>query len=261
MVSACVIAHNEERNLRRCLESLDWADEIVVVDAFSEDRTREIAREFTDRVFRNPWPGHVEQKNFALDRASHDWIFAIDADEEVSPELRESVLRALMGGDGRYQGYFVTRRVCYLGRWIGHCGWYPEYRLRLFRKSAGRWTGTNPHDRVEVSGSTSRLSGDLYHRPYEDLDAHFETIGRYSAIWAREMSARGRRFHWMDLATRPAFRFFRMFVLRLGFLDGMAGLVASGMGAVYVFAKYGKLWELERARPPDRQESGERASR
>ena len=247
VVSACVIAYNEERNLRRCLESLDWADEIVVVDAFSEDRTPEIAREFTDRVFQNAWPGHVAQKNFAVDRASHEWVFAIDADEEVSPGLRESLRRAVREGDGRYRGYWVARRVYYLGRWMGHCGWYPEYRLRLFRKHAGRWTGINPHDRVAVNGSTSRLDGDLYHYPNESLNAHFETIGRYAEIWAREMAARGRRFRWMDLATRPPFRFFRMFILRLGFLDGVAGLVASGMGAVYVFAKYAKLWERQRA--------------
>ena len=254
MVSACVIVYNEERNLRRCLESVDWADEIVVVDAFSEDLTLEIAREFTDRVFLNAWPGHVAQKNFALDRASHEWVFAIDADEEVSPELRESVLLVVREDDDRYQGYRVARRVHYLGRWMRHCGWYPEYRLRLFRKRAGRWTGVNPHDRVAVEGATSRLEGDLYHYPYENLSAHFGTIGRYAEIWAREMSARGRRFRWTDLATRPLFRFFRMFVLKLGILDGIAGLVASGMGAVYVFAKYAKLWERQRDGTPGRSE-------
>lgn len=240
-----MITYNEEANIQRCLESLDWADEIVVVDSFSEDDTLKIARRFTERVLQNKWPGYVEQKNFALNMASHDWVFGIDADEVVSGELRTSILSVLSDGGGGFDGYFVPRRTFYLGRWIDHCGWYPDYKLRLFRKSKGRWVGAGLHERVGLSGRTSYLQGDLCHYPYGSVSEHLRKLDRYTSIWAQEMSDRGRKFHWIDLLVRPPFRFLRMFLLKLGFLNGAAGFVVSALGAIYVFAKYAKLWETK----------------
>ena len=243
-VSACVITYNEEANIERCLRSVDWADEIVVVDAFSEDGTVEIARQYTDRVFQHAWLGHIQQKNVALGVARCDWVFALDADEEVSEALRERILEAI--GRGECEGYFVRRRVFYLGQWIDHCGWYPEYKLRLFRRERGRWGGMNPHDRVILEGRTGVLKGDLYHYPYKDVSDHWETMGRYATTAAEEMVRRGRRFRWWDLLVRPPARFGKMYVLKRGFLDGGVGLVVSLLGAVSVVLKYARLWELWR---------------
>ena len=245
-VSACLITYNEEKNIRRCLERLDWADEIVVVDAFSQDATVEIAGQFTDRIFQSPWVGYVRQKNLALDQASHEWAFGIDADEVVSSELQASILDMLSRPQPGTAGYRVARRTFYLGRWIDHCGWYPEYRLRLFRKDEGRWTGRDLHERVGVRGAVRSLRGDLYHYPYESIADHLRTIDRYASISAWERFQRGTKFRWTALMLHPLARFLKMFLLKRGFLDGGVGLIVSALGGIYVFAKYVKLWELER---------------
>jgi len=241
-LSVCIITFNEEANIRRCLESVSWADDIVVVDSFSSDRTPEIAGEFTDKVFKAPWKGYVVQKNLAISYASSDWILAIDADEVVSGELRRSIERVLKGDD-RYNGYYIPRRVFYLGRWINHCGWYPDYKLRLFRRGHGRWVGGDLHERISLDGPAGYLEGDLYHFPYADISAHLRTINEYSTIMANEFRRRGRHPRWADLFFRPLFRFLKMYFLKLGFMDGMAGLLVSSLGAIYVFCKYAKLWE------------------
>ncbi len=243
-LSACIIAYNEERNIGNCLKSLVWADEIVVVDAFSQDKTAEIARQFTDKVVQNRWPGFVQQKNFALSKASYDWILALDADEIVSEQLKHSIVK-LLSSEPSFDGYLIPRRTFYLDRWINHCGWYPEYRLRLFRKSKARWGGIDPHDKIMLdSGETGSLRGDLYHYPYHNISCHLETIARYSTISAQQMAKQGRRFHLRDILLRPPLRFMKMYLWKLGFLDGKAGLFISSLGAVYVFNKYLKLWEL-----------------
>lgn len=251
-ISVCIITYNERENIRRCLENLVWADEIVVIDSFSDDGTPDIARQFTDRVYQNRWPGFIEQKNFALDRASNDWVLAVDADEVVSGVLRDGILKVLRQENPVFNGYFVPRRTFYLGRWINHCGWYPDYKLRLFRKSRGRWGGVNPHDRVVLAGGeTGYLKGDLYHYPYRSLSDHIKKIDRYSTIFAQEMIRAGRSFSWADLFFRPIIRFMKMYLLRLGFFDGKAGFVISLLGGFYVFAKYAKLWELSKERGED----------
>lgn len=246
-VSACLVTHNEEANIGRCLKSLDWVNEIVIIDDFSTDATVEIASAFSGRIFRHPWKGHIEQKNFAIDQASCDWVFCIDADEEVSPELRQAILEVLRKNT-RAAGYFVPRRVRYLGTWINHSGWYPDYKLRLFKRSAGRWSGINPHDCVQLHGKAEYLRGDLYHYPYRDLSDHLSTMNHYTSISAQELHIRGRRFQWRDLFFHPLARFIRMFFLKFGFMDGIRGLILAILGAVYVFQKYLKLWELQNAK-------------
>ncbi|MCD6169077.1 MAG: glycosyltransferase family 2 protein [Candidatus Latescibacteria bacterium] len=245
-LSACVITYNEERNIGKCLKSLTWVDEIVVVDAFSQDNTPQIARQFTPRVLQNRWPGFVQQKNFALSKATYDWILALDADEVVSGQLKHSILESL-SSEPPVDGYFIPRRTFYLGRWINHCGWYPEYRLRLFRKSKARWGGIDPHDRVVLtSEKVGYLQGDLYHYPYRNISDHLKKIDRYSTLSAQQMAKQDRSSHLQDIILRPLLRFTRMYLCQLGFLDGKAGLLISALGAFYVFNKYAKLWELTR---------------
>jgi glycosyltransferase involved in cell wall biosynthesis len=246
-ISACVTTLNEERNIARCLRSVAWCDEVVVVDSLSADRTVELAREFTDRVYQHEWLGYIGQKNLCMDFARYPWVLFVDADEEVSPELRDEILAELSRHDGRIAGYEFPRMVCYLGRWIRHGEWYPDYKLRLFRKDAGRSEGREPHDRVVVDGPVKRLRSPLRHYTYDDLRDHLDTINRFSTITAREKYKAGARSRWVDLFFRPWARFLKAYVLRLGFLDGRRGLIIALFSAFDVCAKYAKLWERDLA--------------
>jgi glycosyltransferase involved in cell wall biosynthesis len=245
-LSVCIVAMNEEDRIAECIESADFADEWIVIDSHSTDRTCEIAAEHGARVVERDWPGHVEQKNFALDQAAHDWVLCLDADERVSPELRASILAALERPE-LPDGFECARRTWYLGRWIRHGGWYPDRKLRLFRRSRGRWGGVNPHDHVFTEGRVERLDGDLLHYSYRSLSDHLATIDSFTTIAAREKHARGRRASVLDLVGRPAWKFLRMYLLKCGFLDGLPGLVAAVTGSFYVFLKYAKLRELTAA--------------
>lgn len=244
-LSVCVVARDEEAKIADCLRSASFADEWIVVDSHSADRTREIAASLGARVVERDWPGHVEQKNFALSQASHDWVLCLDADERVSDELRASIAEALGAAD-LPEGFECARRTLYLGRWIRHGGWYPDRKLRLFRRSAGGWTGRNPHDRVEVRGRVVRLRGDLLHLSYDSLADHVATINSFTSIAAQEKRAAGERAGLLDVTLRPAGKFLRMYVLKLGLLDGWPGFAAAVSGAYYVFLKYAKLRETPR---------------
>lgn len=244
-ISACIITRDEADRIGPCLASLDVADEIVVVDSGSTDRTREICRDHGARVLENEWPGHVAQKNHAVEHATYDWVLCVDADERLSDALRAAV-RAFKATDPEHAGYALNRHTEYLGRWIDHCGWYPQWRVRLFDRRRGRWGGTNPHDRVEVDGATGRLDGDLEHHTYRSLRDHVRTIDNFTTIAARERHAAGKRFNPLAMLVGSAWRSFRIYVLRLGFLDGVPGLILAGMAGYYVFLKHAKLFELER---------------
>jgi len=245
-VSATIITLNEAENIRDCIESVLWADEVVVVDSGSTDGTVEIAREYTDRVLNHDWPGHVQQKNYAIDQAQADWIFSLDADERVTPELAEDIKRVLLSETPEYRAYSVPRLAFYLGRYIRHCGWYPDRKVRLFAKDAGRWGGRNPHDSVKVGCPVGALRGDLIHYTYRDISHNMRTVNSFSSIAAAEMRSEGERAGAFDLTLRPCWDFFREYVVKGGFLDGRAGLVISAMTAYSVFCKYAKLWELAR---------------
>lgn len=244
-LSVCVIAKDEAGNIADCLKSADFADEWIVVDSHSTDRTREIAQECGARVVERDWPGHVEQKNFAVGQAAHDWVLCLDADERVSPELRASILAALARPE-LPAGFEFPRRTWYLGRWIRHGGWYPDVKLRLFRRSQGCWGGVNPHDRVRCRGDVVRLNGDLLHYSYDSIADHLRTIDFFTSIAAREKLSRGGGAGLFSLVLRPLGKFVRMYLLKAGFLDGTAGFVVAVTGAFYVFLKYAKLWEIER---------------
>jgi glycosyltransferase involved in cell wall biosynthesis len=246
-ISACIITYDEEHKLPDCLASLDFCAEILVVDSHSSDRTRDIARERGARVIERDWPGHIEQKNFAIDQAVHDWVLCVDADERVTPELRAAIEDRFARGDPDVAGFRVNRRNIYLGRWIRGGGWYPDTKLRLFRRSRGRWTGENPHDHVALdpaAGDPESLGADLEHHTYDDIADHLETIQYFSTIAAGEKLARGQGGLGLHLVLNPPLRWFRDFVLQGGFRDGWRGFIVATLTAFYVFVRYAKLWEL-----------------
>jgi len=244
-VSCTIICCDEEENIRAALESVKWCDEIIVVDSFSSDRTLEICREYTDRIYQRPWPGFVEQKAFALDQARLPWVLNLDADERVSLDLRREIEEALR--TPRADGYYVPRLVYYLDRWWRRGGWYPDYRLRLFRRDKAVWGGVDPHEKVILHGRTLRLRSPLLHYTYRDIADHLATINGFTGVAARELLLRGRTASRADLVLRPLWRFLRFYVLRLGFTQGFAGLFVAQSAALYVFAKYAKLWEATQA--------------
>jgi glycosyltransferase involved in cell wall biosynthesis len=243
--SAVVITRNEESRLRVCLASLAWADEIVVVDAESTDRTVEVAREFTERVLVRPWPGFAAQKNFAAEQARGAWILSVDADEEVSADLREEI-RRVVGQPSAAAGYAVPRRNIFWGRWIRHGGLYPDWQVRLFRRGQGRFVERAVHESVEVNGEVQRLSGPLIHRSYESVGQFLERAHRYSSLAADDLVAGGARPGALPLILRPLGRFLAMYVARRGFLDGTPGLLLAGLYAYYVFIRSAKVWERTR---------------
>ncbi len=244
-LSVCVITQNEAERLRPCLESVAWADEIVVVDAESSDKTVMIAREFTDHVHVRPWPGFAAQKNFALAQATGDWILSLDADERVTPELRgeiEDVLRA----EGAAAGYSIPRRNIFWGRWVRHGRLYPDWQLRLFRRGRGRFVGLEVHESVQVDGIVGRLRAPLLHTSYRDLSDLLSRFDRYSTLAAEDRIRRGRRVTVLDLALRPLGRFLSAYVLHGGFLDGWRGFFLAALYAHYVFVRSVKVWEKMR---------------
>ncbi len=243
-ISACVIVFNEETKIQRCLESLRWCDELIVMDSFSTDRTVEIAREYTPHVFQHVWLGYVGQRNLIREKASNPWILYLDSDEEVSPGLRDEILAEFSKVDRKYLGYEFPRMVYFLGRWIKHGEWYPDVKLRLFHKDYGRTEGEEPHDRVEVRGPVKRLKNPVYHYTYDDIRDQNETLNRFSTITAQQKFVKDQRFSRIDLWFRPFFRFFKGYILRLGFLDGMPGFIIAVTNGYGAFLKYSKLWEL-----------------
>ena len=244
-MSVCIIAMNEEDNLPRCLASVAWADEIIVVDSHSTDRTREMAAEAGARVIERDFPGYIEQKNFAMSQATHDWVLCLDADEELSPELSASV-QAALEDPGDADGFMSNRCNYYNDRWIRHGGWYPDCKTRLVRKANSQWRGLNPHDVLHVDGKVGRLKGDLLHYTYRDMTAQFRQTNLFTDIAARVMFENGTKHRLHNLVLRPWVTFLKSYFWRLGFLDGSAGFVLAVTGSYYVFLKYAKLAELHR---------------
>ena len=246
-LSVAIIAWNEEERLRPCLESVQWADEILVVDAESTDKTVPLAREFTGRIWTRPWPGFAAQKNFALDQATGDWVLSLDADERVTPALRERILRVLEQ-DSPTMGYSLPRQNIFWGAWVRHGGLYPDYQLRLFRRGAGRFVANAVHESVQVGGPVERLREPLLHHSYRSLEDFAERSNRYSTLAAQDWLARSRPARVADLIFRPLGRFVSMYIMRLGFLDGWRGFVLAVLYADYVFLRMAKAWEARRRR-------------
>ena len=240
-VSVTVITWNEEERLRRCLDSVAWADEIVVVDAGSDDKTVQIARSFTDHVYVRAWAGFAPQKNFALAQATGDWILSLDADEEVTPELADEIRRVIAAPTA--DGYAVPRRNIFWGRWVRHGLLYPDWQTRLFRRGRGRFVERQVHESVEIDGAVGRLAGALVHRSYRDVADFITRTNRYTTLAAEEWVRTGRPIHARDLVLRPLGRFLSMYVVHGGWLDGWRGFLLAVLYAYYVFVRSAKVWE------------------
>jgi len=244
-ISVTIIAWNEEERLRACLESAAWADEIIVIDAESSDKTVQVAREFTDKIWVRPWPGFAAQKNFALEQATGEWILSLDADERVTPELRERI-GSLIRANGPADGYSLPRRNLFWGAWVRHGGLYPDYQLRLFRRGSGQFVDSAVHESVTVQGLVETVAEPLLHHSYRGLEDFVTRSNRYSTLAAAELIKRGGRPGLVDLALRPLGRFVSMYVMRGGFLDGWRGFVLAVLYANYVFLRTAKAWEASR---------------
>jgi glycosyltransferase involved in cell wall biosynthesis len=242
-LSVIVIALNQEGNIVPCLETVRWADEIVVVDSGSRDRTLELARGFTDRIFTIGWPGFGAAKNFALDQARGDWIFSLDTDERVPETLRDEIISTVQG-KSPYAGFRVPRKNYFGGRWVRYLGWYPDYTLRLFRKDSGRFRERAVHEEVVVDGPVGVLQTSLDHYSYTDVSEYLARQDRYARLAAEELLKEGRRPRAGELFWRPASHFLKLYLLRLGFLEGRLGYTLALLGSLYNFLKYYYLREL-----------------
>jgi ADP-heptose:LPS heptosyltransferase/glycosyltransferase involved in cell wall biosynthesis len=251
-VSAFVICKNEEENIGRCLDSVRFADEILVVDSGSTDETLEIVKEFPNtRIISRGWPGHREQKQFSLEHCKHKWVLNLDADEELSAELKGHIIRILeddYAGKAVADGYFLCRVVYYLNRWWDRGGWHPEYRMRFFQREKATWGGMNPHEKALVSGTVRKLPGFINHYTSETITDFVDTQNRFSTQSALAMHQQGIRSSIGNMIVRPIFRFFKFFVIKQGFREGRHGFIQAVLEAVYTFLKYAKLWEIQRVR-------------
>jgi glycosyltransferase involved in cell wall biosynthesis len=251
-LSVYIITKNEIRRIERALASLaGWAGEIVVVDSGSDDGTLEVVRKFTDRVYHKDFEGFGQQYTYAHGLTKNKWVMYIDGDEEVSPELQGEIIELFKNGGPRADGYTAPRETFYLGRWIKHGGWYPDYILRIYRKSQGTWE-KGLHPKLHIDGRIERLKHPFLHYNYRDISHQIMTVDRYSTIAAKELADRGKGFPMVKLLLDPPFRFVRDYLLRGGFLDGMPGFIIAVTTAYYVFVKYAKTWELLKVRAKDR---------
>jgi (heptosyl)LPS beta-1,4-glucosyltransferase len=249
-ISATIITFNEESNIKAACESVAWADELVVVDSNSTDATRQLAASCGARVITNTWPGFGAQKQFAVEQATHEWIFSLDADERVSDELKHSIQSLRSASDSELaDGYEIARRTYYQQRWIRGGGWYPDRQLRLFRKSRGRWKERHIHESVTMNpgARVERLSGDLLHYTSTDAAHHHRMIGeRYAPLAARQMFEEGRRTSVFGVASAGPAAFIRSWILKGGLRDGFAGFTIATFAAHHAFLKHLLLWEKQR---------------
>ena len=240
-ISACIISFNEEKKIEDCLRSLQGVvDEIIVVDSLSNDATLAIVKKYTHQIFEQKFLGHVEQKNLAVSKATHDWVLSLDCDERLSDELKAAILNIKDNLD-QFDAYKMPRKTFYVYRWLNHC-WYPDKKVRLFNKRKAKWGGINPHDKVIVgSEKIKELNGDILHYSFDSISAHIQTLDKFTEIGAQEIIKRGKKVSLISPFTHAVWTFTRMYIFRLGFLDGFAGLVASFLSLVHVFVKYSKV--------------------
>jgi len=243
-ISVAVITKDEERNIRDCLESVSWADEVVVVDSGSADKTREICQNFKARFYLEEWKGFARQKNSAIEKTRNEWVLSLDADERVTPALQQEIVEIMEDGPSQ-DGYYIARKNFFLGHWIRRCGWYPDFNLRLFRKSRGRFQERTVHERVEVQGKVGYLKKPMEHRTYHTLSDFLQRMDRYSSLAAQQMQKEGRAYRFYDAFFRPPFTFLQMYLLRAGFVAGYRGFLLSVLYSFYTFAKYIKLKEIQ----------------
>ena len=245
LLSATIITNNEARNIARAIRSLPCADEVIVIDSESTDDTASVARSLGAIVVTHPFAGFAAQKNFATSQARHDWILSLDADEELNTAAQQAVEQWKASAPGA-NGYRFARRARYLGRWIGHSGWYPDYKLRLFDRRHGEWRGAYVHESVVVEGAVETLPGEILHYTCDSLEEHRERIEFYTDLAAREMFEQGKRVSALGRQLAPPWIFLETYLLRGGILDGREGFLIARMAALYVNRKFEKLQRLRR---------------
>ena len=247
-LTVTVITYNEAEHIAAALDSVSWADEVIVVDSGSTDRTAEIARGKATRVIVRDWPGYSAQKNFAADQASNDWVLSMDADERVTPALAEEIRRILSAGP-QARGYRIKRVSHYLGHWIRTTDWSHDFQLRLYDRRAGRWNGLRIHESFRLAqGTPGQLHGAMEHYAYRDISHHLQKIDAYTTLIAEQWVEEGRRTTPLQIAVHPMLAFLRNYVMRAGVLQGAVGLIISLLNSYYVFLKFAKLWERQPVR-------------
>jgi len=247
-ISAKINVYNEEANIPALCESLAWVDEIVICDSYSTDRTVELAKQYTDKIFYREFRGYKDKHEYSDSVTSGDWILWMDADERVTPELREAIV-ALKQRDSATMpdGFWISRKTNFLGRWILHSGWFPDFQMRLYRKAVSYWDGVAPHEVAHVRGRTEKLTGELLHYTTHSLSDYHNRSDRYSTLAAEYHLKRGKRARPVDLFLLPIAAFLRSYISKKGFLDGVPGFVIAGFTAYGVFLRYAKIWEAQQA--------------
>lgn len=245
-LSVIVITLNEEKNIVRALKSLGFSKkpEVLVVDAQSQDRTVAAARKLGAKALVRPWKGYADQKNWAFGKVKGDWILSLDADEELTPELVREIEKTMADARKEVDGYFIKRRAFFMGKWIKHCGWWPDPQLRLIRRGKGKFSNRPVHEGLEVKGQTLTLQEPMNHYTYYSVAQYLEKMERYSDLFCQNAPAKKRRFWWAYLAFMPWWLFLKMYFLKLGFLDGWRGLQVCGLSSYHEFVKYRKLGQV-----------------
>ena len=239
-----MVTFNEERNIEECLEAAKWGDEIIVVDSFSTDRTLEICKRYTHRIYQRPWPGFGKQKNFSIEQATMEWTFVLDADERIPEELRREIEGILRSKETEFSAYRLARKNYFYGHWLRWGGQYPDWQTRLFRKGAGLYDDTEPHEGLIITGKLGTLVNPLIHYTERRISDHFPKLNNYSSLAAAQRVQTCKRVHWYDLAFRPLVTFFQVYLRKQGFRDGIPGFIQAIFKSLYTFVKYAKVWEL-----------------
>ena len=247
-VSCSIVVFNEEQQIRECLETAKWMDEIIIVDAYSTDQTKKICEQYTNHVFQRKWNGFGEQKNFAIEQATSDWVFILDADERITPELRDEIENILASytPDGPV-AFSVPRKNFHFGKFITSAGCYPDYQLRLFRRGVGRLNDEEPHPKFVFQGVGAYLKAPLDHYTERKIQDYLRKHGNLTTLAAKERRKTKQTVYWCDLALRPLLTFYKYYIVRQGFRDGIQGFFVSVFAGMYTFNKYAKLFELLRA--------------
>ncbi len=243
-LSVILITNNEANNIRRALDSIKFADEIIINDSGSTDGTLEIAQAYNCRIIQSEFAGFGVAKQTALDAAKSDWVLSIDADEEIDRSLATAIAQAIQNTE--HSGYYLNRKSQFLGRWMLHSGWYPDYLPRLFRRDRGRFTSDSVHERIEIDGALGKLEGHILHYTDPDIEHYLEKLNRYTTLSADSLQRQGRRFKAFDILVKPPANFVKMYLFKSGFRDGIQGLLLALLSSFHVLCKYAKLWERQR---------------
>lgn len=241
LLSIIIVAKNESEHIARCLESISWADEIIVFDSGSTDNTVEICKNFTPHVFETDWPGFGPQKQRALDKTSGDWVLSIDADEQITKALQSEILKAIQNPQNTHHGFEIPRLSSYCGKQIKHGGWWPDYVLRLFQKKQGKFSDSLVHERVILNGSTSQLKSPILHESYTSLEEVLSKTNNYSSLGAKMLFDDGKKSSLVHAIIRGVWTFFRTYIIKASFIDGEQGLMLAISNAEVTYYKYLKL--------------------